>query len=112
MPSTSMKVTFVTPDAPTHVSETGEPATISVKGLVKYIVIAVDEGEGLAPLELETPPSFEELYPEEMAILDVVDPKGTAVLELLYPDEAAAELLYPDVVADVHPNGSIVKRGE
>lgn len=47
-----------------------------------------------------------------MARLDVVDPKGTAVLELLYPDEAAAELLYPDVVPDVHPNGSIMKRGE
>jgi hypothetical protein len=112
MPFSSIRVTVVTPEAPTHLSKTGEPTTISVTGLVKYIVIAVDEGEALAALELETPPSVEEVYPEEMARLDVVDPKGTAVLELLYPDEAAAELLYPDVVPDVHPNGSIVKRGE
>jgi hypothetical protein len=107
MPSPNIRVTVVTPEAPTHLSKTGEPTTISVKGLVKYIVIAVDEGEGLAALELDTPPSVDGLavdavkevvsptetsvlgllYPEEMSMLDVVDPKGTAVWELLYPDE-------------------------
>jgi hypothetical protein len=102
LPSPNSRVTVVRPEAPTHVSKMGVPTTISVKGLVKYIVIAVDEGEGLATLELDTPPSVEVLYPEEMAILYVVDPKGTAVLKLLYPD----------VVPDVHPNGSIVNWGE
>jgi hypothetical protein len=100
MPFPNIRVTVVRPDAPTHVSRRGEPTTISVKGLVKYIVITVDEGEGLGALELDTSPSVEELA--VYAVEEVVGPKETSVLGLLYPDEAAAsEVLALEVSGEV-----------
>jgi hypothetical protein len=95
MPFPNIRVTVVRPDAPTHVSRMGEPTTISVKGLVKYIVITVDEGEGLGALELDTSPSVEELA--VYAVEEVVGPKETSVLGLLYPDEAAASEVLGEV---------------
>jgi hypothetical protein len=73
VPSPKTRVTVVRPEAPTHASKIGVPTTISVKGLVKYIVIAVDEGEGLAALELDAPPSVEELA--VYAVEELVGPK-------------------------------------
>jgi hypothetical protein len=89
----SNRVTVEVPKAPAHVRVKAESATILVKGLVKCRGIAVDEGRGPAPLELNTSPSVEEL---SVSIVEEAVDNCELATELIAVDEgiemAAAEL--------------------